>query len=306
MTTLDTAILAHLLGDAPALHPSTDVHAFFAAHHAATAPVPHPIDRALLGGFHADRLGFAFVAGYRAALGALVPSLAGHEVAALCATEKGGNTPKAIETTFEGGRLNGHKTWTTLGSAASSLLVVAKTGVDAQGRNRLAVVHVPVARAGVTVKDMPELPFVPEIPHCEVSFERVSIEEHEVLPGDGYERYLKPFRTIEDLHVHAAAVGHLVSVARRFGFPHEPLEELASLAITLRTLADAPPLDPTLHVALAGLFTHARGTLERLEPHWARTDEATRSRWQRDRALLSVAGKAREARRLSAWQRLAT
>ena len=36
--------------------------------------------------------------------------------------------------------------------------------------------------------------------------------------------------------------------------------------------------------------------LARLEPHWQKADAETRARWERDRPLLSVAGKARQAR----------
>ncbi len=51
------------------------------------------VDRALAGGSAADRLGYAFASGYTEALRALVPGLTG--VAALCATEEGGNQPRS-------------------------------------------------------------------------------------------------------------------------------------------------------------------------------------------------------------------
>ena len=39
--------------------------------------------------------------------------------------------------------------------------------------------------------------FVPEISHAEVELDRVKVSDADVLPGDGYDDYLKPFRTIE-------------------------------------------------------------------------------------------------------------
>src|SRR4051794_40702609 len=51
------------------------VQSFFAWHQADAASFDRPIDRAILGGAGADRLGYAFAAGYAAALQALVPGL---------------------------------------------------------------------------------------------------------------------------------------------------------------------------------------------------------------------------------------
>ncbi len=105
--------------------------------------------------------------------------------------------------------------------------------------------------------------------------------------------------------MHGALLGHVVGVARRAGWPAESIEELLTLAASVRELSSAPPLDRGTHVALAGLLGAAHRTLERLEPHWAKVDEPTRSRWVRDRAILGVAGKARDARRKAAWSHVA-
>ncbi|MGZ3451916.1 MAG: acyl-CoA dehydrogenase family protein [Polyangiales bacterium] len=293
-------MLARLLGD-PALHPHDSLENFWAAHAKATAGLS-TVERALLGGLHADRLGYAFAAGYRAALSALAPAL-GDEAVALCATESGGAHPRAIQTTLSQGRLSGHKKWTTLGSRAASLLVVARIGVENE-RPLLKVVRVPVARDGVRVTPMTDTPFVPEIPHAEVSFENVKIDDSDVLPGDGYDCYLKPFRTIEDLHVHGAVIGYLLSVARRHRLPRAIVEELVALACALPALVAEPPLDPATHVALAGLISATAHAVDHFEPHWATVDAPERDRWMRDRALLMVAGKARAARRETAWERL--
>lgn len=293
-------MLARLLTDDPTPHPG-DLDAFWSAHGAYVEGVTRPIDRAVLGGLRADRVGYAFVAGYRNALQVLAPELAGGEIVALCATEAGGNHPRAIETRLENGRLNGRKRWTTLGGRASSLLVVASIG-EHDGRNLLKVVRVGADQKGVRVVPMEAAPFVPEIPHAEVHLEDVLVDEADVLPGDGYERYLKPFRTVEDLHVHGALLGYLIGVARRSSWPRERIEELTSLVSSVRSITEEDPLAASTHVALAGLLTAAHFALERVEPLWARVDGETRSRWTRDRMILDVAGKARDARREAAWR----
>ena len=72
--------------------------------------------------------------------------------------------------------------------------------------------------------------------------------------------------------------------------------------VALRGLAAEPPSLPDTHVALAGTTSLARRLLE--EGAWDRADGAVRDGWQRDRALLDVAGKAREARTTAAWRKL--
>ena len=85
---------------------------WWARHRALAAREARPFDQALLGGFAADRLGYAFASGYQAALRALVPDLPPDRVASLCVTERGGASPRAITTLLtaraEGGyRLDG-------------------------------------------------------------------------------------------------------------------------------------------------------------------------------------------------------
>jgi hypothetical protein len=292
-------MLARLL-ESPTLHPHGSLEEFWAAHREATAGLS-TVERALLGGLHADRLGYAFAAGYRAALSSLVPEL-GDEIAALCATEAGGAHPRAIQSTWRDGRLDGHKKWTTLGARASSLLVVARVNDASSDRPELRVLRVPANAKGVRFEPMTDTPFVPEIPHAEVFFENVEIAE--ALPGDGYDRYLKPFRTIEDIHVHGSVIGFLLGVARRHRLPRERVEELLTVACALPLLAAEPPLSPATHVALAGLIATSARIVDRFEPCWSEVDEGTRDRWMRDRPLLLVAGKARAARRESAWDRI--
>ena len=79
---------------------------------------------------------------------------------------------------------------------------------------------------------------------------------------------------------------------------------LPSTLAAVRTLAEGPPLDPSVHVALAGVLAAARMFLERIEMHWSLVDEGTRAMWNRDRAILQVAQKARDARREAAWKSL--
>ena len=261
------------------------------------------VDRAAAAGIVADRLGYAFAGGYRAALGRLVPGIAGN--AALCATEEGGAHPRFIRTKLEpdgdAWRLQGTKRWVTLGTAAEELVVVASIGIDDSGRNRLKAARVPATRAGITLLERPATPFAPEIPHAEARFEGVRIEASEVLVGDGYDAYLKPFRTIEDVHVLAAAVGYLVGVARASLWPRSWIAQAIAVLLALREIGAADPTSRATHIALAGAFALTHRLVADAEPHWATVDAEERARWERDKPLLNVAEKARAARIETAW-----
>ncbi|MDX2011498.1 MAG: acyl-CoA dehydrogenase family protein [Myxococcaceae bacterium] len=263
-----------------------------------------PMARAVALGFSADRLGFAFMGGYASALTRLDPSLGVDEVAALCATEDGGAHPRAIRAALSEGRLSGTKRFVSGGPFATRLLVVASEGATPEGRNRLRLVRVRPRAPGVTLEVQPELPFVPEVPHASVQFQDVAVAEADVFPGDGYTEALKPFRTLEDLHVHGALLGLLLSVARRSGWPQGSVEHLLTLVASALTLGGLDPRAPSTHLALAGLLSSTRAFLDASEAHWATVAPDEAARFERDRPLLAVAGKAREARRTNAWAAL--
>jgi len=302
-----TPILEHLLTRSPEPAEIASIDDWWDRHSEVASSFEAPVDRAMAGAFATDRLGYAFASGFREALRRLLPDT-GDARTALCATESGGNRPSAIETALipeaGGWRMSGDKQWATLGTHAHRLIVLASEGRDARGRNRLAAVLIPADREGVYVEAGPPTPFVPEITHARVRMRDVRVEAAERLPGDGYDRYLKPFRTVEDCHVHAAALAWLLQIARRFAWPHEQSEQLVASITAVRTLAIADPTRPAIHVAFGGLARQLERLLEEAESSWDDVDVDTRNRWQRDRALLQVANSARARRLEVAWQNL--
>ncbi|WP_257455451.1 acyl-CoA dehydrogenase family protein [Archangium lipolyticum] len=302
-------LLRYLLTESPAPAPQGSIEDWWARHLSLSSRFPLPVDVAFAGGFAADRLGYAFASGYHSALRALFPQLSREHRYALCVTEAGGGHPAAMNTRLTGSgegplRLEGTKAFVTLGSAADVLLVVATEGQDEQGRNRLRLVRLDARRPGVTLTELPPPPFVPEVPHAEMRLHEVEVAPDDVLPGDGYARYVKPFRTVEDCHVFAAVLGWLIQVARRSGWPDEVREELLALAVTMRGLAQSDPASPAVHLALAGAIDQYRRRVDGLSPLWEQADEPTRERWERDKLLLNIAGKVRAKRREAARQKL--
>jgi alkylation response protein AidB-like acyl-CoA dehydrogenase len=266
------------------------------------------IDRAIAGGCDADRLGWAFAAGYQSALRALLPSLPDDVLAAMCVTEAEGNHPKAIRTTLtrdgSGFRVSGEKRWTTLGPDGGLFIVIAREAGSPDERPSLKAVLLRSASTGLSILPMPPTRFVPEVPHARIRLENVRAMPGDVLAGDAYERAVKPFRTVEDIHVHAATLAYLLAEARLRGWPAAWVERTAALLHALARLAALDPLAPATHIALGGALAIGHALVKEADRHWAEQDDEPARRWQRDRELLGVASKAREARLASAWRKL--
>jgi alkylation response protein AidB-like acyl-CoA dehydrogenase len=266
---------------------------------------------ALRGGFDADRVGWAFASGYQAALRALLPELPATLVAAFCVTEEGGNRPRDIGTRIvpasDGGwTVHGAKRWTTLGPDSNLLLVVGALATPAaDGRPQLRVARVPAGAPGLQLLPMPETRFVPEVPHARVQLDGVRLPSEALLPGDGYDAYVKPFRSIEDTHVTLAVLAYLLRESRARQWPAAFAERLCAVLTLLADLAQAPPAAPATHLALSGALALAHALYAEAGTLWAlQPGDPAAQRWQRDAALFAVASSARVQRAARAWERL--
>ena len=272
------------------------------------------LDIAVVGGFIADRVAYAFLSGYRGAVRRIAPGLPTDKIVAYCVTEEKGNHPRTIESALvetdevSGDeavrRLNGAKKFVTCADKAEILLVAASVGTGGDGRNIIKMVTVESGAEGVTLMPTMDLPFIPEIPHSGVLFENVAVSKSQILPGDGYTKYIKSFRTVEDIHVMGGVLGYLFRAASIFGWPKEVVQKLISLIFNLRALSNEDPLSPAVHLTLSSVLLTLNEFVNEIGPLWERADDETRRMWERDRALLKVAEKAREMRLARAWERL--
>jgi acyl-CoA dehydrogenase len=298
----------HLPTDAPA---TPDLAAWWRGWQGLQPARSTPVALALAGGFAADRVGWAFATGYQAALRRLLPGLPADTVAAFCVTEEAGNRPRDIHTTFKPQpdgllRVDGAKRWTTLGPASTLLLVVGAlpTGDDS-ARPTLRVARVATSAPGVSLQPMPPTRFVPEVPHARVLLQGVAVDAADLLPGDGYDGYVKPFRTIEDVYVTVAVLAYLLRESRARAWPPAFRETVVAALQLLVSLADGDLQAPAVHLALAGGLHLAARVYGEAGPLWAAAgDDSAAQRWQRDAALFQVAGQARQLRAERAWQRL--
>lgn len=260
---------------------------------------PAPFYGAVLSGAAASGVGEAFLAGYRAAIVSLVPSLAPPLRPSLAATERGPLHPREVSTALADGRVTGSKRYVTGLPGADRLVVLATEGTEGE-RKKLVAVIVASDASGVKVSPMPSAPFVPDVPHAEVDLTEAPVLER--IAGDGWADVVRPFRTAEDIHVIGAVAGYLAGLGARAGWQGDGMLALLASLSSLSSLAAAPVASPAVHLALAGCLSQIRALLPGLP--WDRCDPAEVARWQRDLPLLSVAERARAARTAHAWELL--
>lgn len=300
-----------LFGSTAQATPCEIVSEWWPRYRSIAAEYPATIRQAIAGGLAADRVGWAFASGYQAALHALFPDAPDDRICALCVTEADGNSPKAIRSSLrrsgDGWILNGSKRWTTLGPDGSLFFVAARDEAASVDRPAIKVIKVLSGSPGLSIQAMPQTKFVPEVPHAQLKFENLKIVDTAILPGDGYTKYVKPFRTVEDIHVNAAIVSYLTREAHRLEWPKHWSERAAALLASLQELSRASPSAPETHVTLAGALAIGGGLIAETDAFWedASSDPAA-GRWKRDRELLKVAGGIRAQRTKRAWEHLKT
>ncbi len=126
-----------------------------------------------------------------------------------------------------------------------------------------------------------------------------------LLPGDGFRDYVKPFRTLEDIHVEAAVLGYAFRLARQHFFDKDLHARLLMLLAALLEAARESPTESAVHILLAGVFAETSAAFAELEAELQRAgagiDADVLTRWERDKPLRSVARRARDARLRAAW-----
>ena len=250
-----------------------------------------PFELAVAGGRRMATPGLAFLVGYQAALRMLWPS-APPSLGALCATEQRSLRPADMQTRLTDLRLTGQKDFVTAGDAADWLLIAARSEQPGESpRLSLAVVY--PGEPGVRVEKLPALPLMPDVSHGRLHLDDALCE---LLAGDGWDAYVKPFRTLEDVYVLSAMTAWLYGVGQDSGWP-QPLQlRLLALLAGCAEVSRQPPNNPAGHVLLGGLFAQFDGLKTEVDqalrdgnPEWA-------AMWQRDQSVMQLAAGARAKR----------
>lgn len=250
-----------------------------------------PFELAVAGGRRMATPGLAFLVGYQAALRMLWPS-APLSLGALCATEQRSLRPADMQTRLEGLRLSGRKDFVTAGDAADWLLVAARS--EAPGSDpRLSLAVIYRDEPGVQVEKLAPIALMPDISHGRLLLDDALCE---LLAGDGWDAYVKPFRTLEDIYVLSAMTAWLYGIGQESAWSQGLQLRLLALLAGCAEVSRQPPSSPAGHVLLGGLFAQFDGlkaevtqALAEGAPHWA-------AMWQRDQAVMDLAAGARSKR----------
>lgn len=250
-----------------------------------------PFELAVAGGRRMATPGLAFLVGYQAALRMLWPS-APLSLGALCATEQRSLRPADMQTRLKDLRLSGRKDFVTAGDAADWLLVAARSEEPGETpRLSLAVVY--PGEPGVKVEKLPALPLMPDISHGRLYLDGALCE---LLAGDGWDAYVKPFRTLEDVYVLSAMTAWLYGVGQDSDWPQALQLRLLALLAGCAEASRQAPNNPPGHVLLGGLFAQFESLKTEVDQALVQGDPAWAAMWQRDQGVMQLAAGARAKR----------
>ena len=250
-----------------------------------------PFELAVAGGRRMATPGLAFLVGYQAALRMLWPS-APPSLGALCATEQRSLRPADMQTRLSDLRLSGRKDFVTAGDAADWLLIAARSEEPGE-KPRLSLAVVYPGEPGVRVEKLPALPLMPDISHGRLHLDGALCE---LLAGDGWDAYVKPFRSLEDVYVLSAMTAWLYGVGQDSGWSQPLLLRLLALLAGCAEASRQPPNNPAGHVLLGGLFAQFDALKNEIDQALAEGNPEWAQMWQRDQSVMQLAAAARAKR----------
>ena len=250
-----------------------------------------PFELAVAGGRLLATPGLAVMVGYQAALRMLWPS-APLSLGALCATEQRSLRPADMQTRLNGLRLSGRKDFVTAGDAADWLLVAARSE-DPGDDPRLSLAVIYPDEPGVRVEQLPAIPLMPDISHGRLFLDNALCE---LLAGDGWDAYVKPFRTLEDIYVLSAMSAWLYGVGDDCAWPQSLQLRLLALLAGCAEVSRQAPSHPAGHVLLGGLFAQFESLKTEINEALAEGPSEWAAMWQRDQAVMDLAAGARAKR----------
>ncbi|WP_342619494.1 hypothetical protein [Rhodoferax sp. GW822-FHT02A01] len=257
----------------------------------------------------ADRLAWAFFSGYQGAIQAAFPNLAeAGEVVAFCANETGRKvTEITTKVDHRSGipHLHGQKSWALSGVENLALLVLARRSDGPQkGAGSLVMVKLPSSSFGVSWGVARSQAVVPELSHSEVRFDSVRLDTAQLVPGDGYSEFAKPFRVLEDVFVSGCTLAYLLAEAQSGKWATNWCQRCIAAIAMLQVCTRLDPKDIHTHILVSGSLSFASNVIQESEGHWQTEQGVAHHRWLRDRQILLQGKEARRMRAVGSWERL--
>jgi hypothetical protein len=123
-----------------------------------------------------------------------------------------------------------------------------------------------------------------------------------LLAGDGWDAYIKPFRTLEDIYVLSAMSAWLYGVGQDCDWPQSLQLRLLALLAGCAEVSRQSPSSNVGHVLLGGLFAQFDSLKSELNDAFNDGPAQWAELWGRDQAVLDLATGARAKRLAKALQ----
>ena len=150
---------------------------------------------------------------------------------------------------------------------------------------------------GVRLEKLPAMPLMPDISHGQLFLDNALCE---LLAGDGWDAYVKPFRTLEDVYVLSAMTAWLYGVGQESDWPQVLQLRLLALLAGCAEASRQAPNNSAGHVLLGGLFAQFDGLKVEVNQALADGPPQWAAMWQRDQAVMDLAAGARGKRLVKA------
>jgi hypothetical protein len=117
-----------------------------------------------------------------------------------------------------------------------------------------------------------------------------------LLAGDGWDAYVKPFRTLEDVYVLSAMTAWLYGVGQECAWPQGLQLRLLALLAGCAEVGRQAPGNAAGHVLLGGLFAQFEGLKGEINEAMVGGPGQWAQLWKRDQAVMDLAAGARSKR----------
>ncbi len=232
--------------------------------------------------------GMAFLAAYQNTIRCLDADCPKDQLAAFCVSEKGVKKPWDMKTQLVEAKphslLTGQKGYVMLlPDELDRLYVIAKDDVG-----QLKCVFLSTNQEGISITEGLNAPFVEDIPHSGIRFEKVVIAETQVMKLDGHREANRPFRYWEDVHISLAMLAWMLRECIEQG---KKLAELDNLTEQICQIIEKFEQQPDYYSS--DIFSLLDQSHELLDEQCKSLSQASQRLWKKDRVLLQMGQKIR-------------
>lgn len=275
----------------------------------------HASDKVIFLAFHSENFACAFNVAYQFALRHLfTQQIQDDEIACLCVSEQGGNSPALINTQLVKEQNNyfisGEKTFITCADQVDTLFILFddKSQIKTDNAKTLRVLVISDVRkiiaqqqAGFTLTVAEKSMFVPEIQKGRLKLEHFEVNTSAMLPEEGHQYYSKSFSVLEGLFIRLANVSFLLKWSCYFCWPQSLKADLLAQITVLKQILDGNPLAPQAQILLDAQARMLEQNLTQIETLVLQTPAAFQAHWQRDKIVLFMDAPLRKQRLEKAW-----